>query len=225
MTHSDARGEVEVLAPAWIFEELHPAPAAEEVFHKLSTLPHCLYLDSARRDRELGRYSFVTADPFEYFESPVSSHTEDSLADLGRRMAAFSSATIAGLPPFQGGAAGLLSYDFAHRLERLPSARQDEFNVPAMAIGLYDVVVAFDHFADRAWIISQGFPEREPILRRRRAVQRAELFRKWLETPLANAEARSSILHGVRSACVRMTSWQSNIAVPHRLSEPPTDRG
>ncbi len=191
MTLSDARSGT--MLETCVVEELSPAPAAEEVFRKLSALPHCLYLDSARRDQELGRYSFVTADPFEYLEVPVSPHDDDPLADLARRMASFSAPTIPGLPPFQGGAAGLLSYDFAHRLERLPAARIDEFDVPAMAIGLYDVVVAFDHFAGRAWIISQGFPEQEPNSRRRRAVQRAQKFCRWLEAPIQNGKTRSPV--------------------------------
>jgi len=221
MTLINARSDV--ATPAWIIEELNPAPAAEDVFLRLSALPHCVYFDSARRDRELGRYSFVTADPFEHIEAPVSqgrglapSHAlaartwavggsvpvpvplEDPLADLGRRMAEFSCGTIAGLPPFQGGAAGLLSYDFAHRLERLPPAQRDEFDVPATAMGLYDVVVAFDHFADRAWIISQGFPEREPRSRRRRAVQRLQQFRKWLDAPLGNSQTQINKASGPR---------------------------
>jgi para-aminobenzoate synthetase component 1 len=214
MTLSNIRSGT--MSETCVVEELRPAPVAEEVFRKLSALPHCLYLDSARRNRELGRYSFVTADPFEYFEAPVLRvrglapsqgavgttsavygsvpvpvRLDDPLADLGRRMAGFSVPTIPGLPPFQGGAAGLLSYDFARRLERLPAARRDEFDMPAMAIGLYDVVVAFDHFASRAWIISQGFPEQEPDSRRRRAVQRAQQFRGWLKAPHENGETRS----------------------------------
>jgi para-aminobenzoate synthetase component I len=79
---------------------------------------------------------------------------------------------LAGLPPFQGGAAGLFSYDLGRSLERLPTPRTDEFGVPALAVGLYDVVVAFDHADGRAWIISQGFPETEPSRRQRRARQR-----------------------------------------------------
>ncbi len=81
------------------------------------------------------------------------------MAELARRMDPFSGAAIVGLPPFQGGAAGLLSYDLARQLEPLPRPRFDEFSVPALAVGLYDVVVAWDHVADRAWIISQGFPQ------------------------------------------------------------------
>ncbi len=73
-----------------------------------------------------------------------------------------------------------MSYDLGRSLERLPSPAFDEFGVPALAIGLYDVVLAVDHLERRAWIVSQGFPETEPVARRRRAAQRLEQFRTWL---------------------------------------------
>ncbi len=92
----------------------------------------------------------------------------------------FAAAAVAELPPFQGGAAGLLSYDLGRSLERVPAAAVDEFGVPALAMGLYDVVVAFDHVAGRAWIISQGLPETEPSRRRRRAAERLAQMRGWL---------------------------------------------
>ena len=81
-----------------------------------------------------------------------------------------------GLPPFQGGAAGLFSYDLGRSLERVPPPKADEFGVPALAVGFYDVVVAFDHAAGRAWIISQGFPEIEPRAAQRRAAERLARF-------------------------------------------------
>ena len=46
--------------------ELRPAPTPVDVFRALSGLPHCLFLDSAQRHPTLGRYSYVTADPFAY---------------------------------------------------------------------------------------------------------------------------------------------------------------
>ena len=84
------------------------------------------------------------------------------------------------MPPFQGGAAGLFSYDLGRSLERLPPPKSDEFGVPALAVGLYDVVVALDHVAGRAWIVSQGFPEVEPSRRRRRAAERLAEVRDWI---------------------------------------------
>jgi len=153
----------------------------EEAFARLAALPHCLFFDSARRDPLLGRYSFLTADPFDYFERPADG--ADALAELQQRLAACSSPTIDELPPFQGGAAGLFGYDLAHAFERVPRPRIDEFKIPALAIGFYDVVLAVDHLEHRAWIISQGFPAADPAERRRRAAERLEQFRAWLEAP------------------------------------------
>ena len=76
------------------------------------------------------------------------------------------------LPPFQGGVAAMLGYELGRTLEAIPSAQYDDLQTPALAAGLYDVVVAFDHEAARAWIVSQGFPETVPAARRARAEAR-----------------------------------------------------
>jgi len=168
----------ELPAVGALVEELVPAPDPEYAFLCACGLPHCLFLDSALRDPRLGRYSFVTADPFDYLELPPD--RTHGLALLKRRMARFRTETLPGLPPFQGGAAGLLGYDLGRSLETLPDPAINEFQVPALAVGFYDWVVAFDHVEDRAWIISQGFPELRPDHRRRRAAQRLEAVRGLL---------------------------------------------
>ncbi len=175
-----------------IVEELRPAPDAEQVFLRLAALPHCLFLDSARREPTLGRYSFVTADPFDFIveRGPASGDSVNAFARLAALLSDFRAPRLPDLPPFQGGAAGLFSYDLAQQLERLPAARYDEFGVPAMAVGLYDVVVAFDHATDRAWIISQGLPERDPDRRRARAAARLKQFQTWIGTHQPTASAR-----------------------------------
>jgi para-aminobenzoate synthetase component 1 len=171
-------------AIAPLVEELRPAPDPEDVFVRLSGRPHCLFLDSALRDTELGRYSFVAADPFDYLELPADG--SDHLAALALRMNGMGAARVPGLPPFQGGAAGLLGYDLGRSLERLPRPRYDEFGVPAMAVGFYDCVVSFDHATGQAWVVSQGLPAADPALRRRRAETRLAQMRQWLaEKPAA----------------------------------------
>lgn len=146
-------------------------------FRRLAQKPHCAFLDSARRSGELGRYSFVVADPFEI----IGGDAKDPLQSLAKRLALFSSIAKQGLPPFQGGAVGLFSYDLNHSLEVIPSARFDEFQTPSMFVGLYDVVLAFDHVTDGAWLISQGFPETVDSRRASRSRDRAELFLSWLQ--------------------------------------------
>ncbi|MBI3465034.1 MAG: hypothetical protein HY000_18555, partial [Planctomycetes bacterium] len=69
-------------------QELRPAPEAVAVFTRLCRRPHCLFLDSARRDAALGRYSFVAADPFSYWERGVGER--DALGELAARLSQFS---------------------------------------------------------------------------------------------------------------------------------------
>ncbi len=170
-----------------VVEELRPAPDAVEVFKRLSGLPHCIFLDSARRDPTLGRYSFVAADPFEFIEVPAVQAEGDAFTKLAQRVGNYLTRAIPELPPFQGGAAGLFSYDLSRQLEQVPRPRFDEFQAPLLAVGFYDVVVAFDHWKDRAWIVSQGWPEIDPDRRDRRAVTRLEQFRGWLARPTSNS--------------------------------------
>ena len=155
---------------------------AEALFVRLAGLPHCLFLDSARREPTLGRYSFLAVDPFDYFELPADG--SDGLAELSRRITLWKTRTIERIPPFQGGAAGLFGYDLGQSLENVSRPRFDEFQTPALAIGLYDVMLAIDHVLDRAWIISQGFPEVERGARRRRAAERLAQLRGWLDGTL-----------------------------------------
>ncbi len=167
------------IEPAVLVEPLPPALDPESVFMRCCDLSYCLFLDSALAHPTLGRYSFVAADPFETLVVPVGG--SDALDRLADRLAAMRSNTIPDLPPFQGGAAGLFSYDLGRQLETLPSPRYDEFGLPAMAVGLYDVVFAFDQVDQRGWIVSQGLPETEPHRRRARASRRIAEARQWLE--------------------------------------------
>ncbi len=153
-----------------LVEEIERTPGAEELFRRMAGLPHCLFLDSAMVHPTLGRYSFLAADPFDFVQVPADG--SDALARLDVRLKRFAADRVEGLPPFQGGAAGLFGYDLGRSLERVPTSATDEFGVPALAVGLYDVVVALDHVDGRAWIISQGFPEIEPARRERRAAER-----------------------------------------------------
>jgi para-aminobenzoate synthetase component 1 len=161
--------------------ELHPVPDVESALLRLATKPHCLLLDSALRDPQLGRYSFLAADPFEWFTATAGDG--DVLGQLDERLRRWPATARPDLPPFQGGAAGLFGYELSRSLEQIAPARFDEFGMPALAIGLYDVVLALDHREHRAWLVAQGFPETAPSRRLRRAQQRTEEFRTWLSAP------------------------------------------
>jgi para-aminobenzoate synthetase component I len=187
-----------------LVEELSPHIEPWQAFRLLAGLPHVVFLDSAMLHPQLGRYSYVTADPFEWLTTrgpltPGPSPSErgegrmgaalqgggeggmgDPLNWLQRQLAEYPTAGLEGLPPFQGGAIALFGYDLCHRLERLPRPALDDFKTPEMAVGLYDWVVAFDHRENRCWLISTGWPAANPRQRRKRAAERSRQVRQWL---------------------------------------------
>jgi para-aminobenzoate synthetase component 1 len=166
-----------------LVEELAPAPEPWEAARRLAHLPHLLLLDSAAEDSPLGRFSFVTADPFDWLRTRGGD--DDPFPRLAAWLARCRAESVPGLPPFQGGAAGLFGYDLCHHVERLPRPRFDEFALPDLALGLYDWVLAFDHRAKRTWLVSTGLPEPRPWRRRRRAAERLREVRRRLQGPPA----------------------------------------
>ncbi len=156
-----------------------------DVFCRLVHLPHTIFFDSAEQDSKQGRYSFVAADPFTWLTS--SADESDPLEELRTAWRQYPSVARKDLPPFQGGAAGMFGYRLSHSWEKLPDAPIDDLPVPDLAVGLYDVVIAFDHVQGQAWILSQGFPETTPPARRERATSRLAEMQKLLRSPPAPA--------------------------------------
>ncbi|MGF1608814.1 MAG: aminodeoxychorismate/anthranilate synthase component I, partial [Kiloniellales bacterium] len=145
-------------------------------FAPLAEAPCALYLDSALSVVRLGRYSFIAADPFHILESRDGSLSLDGrnwsgkpFVALRALLAQFPQRRLPQLPPFQGGAAGYFGYDLGRHLERLPAPRDDRADFADLQLGLFDCVAAFDNLAQRAWIVSSGYPEREERARRARA--------------------------------------------------------
>ena len=97
----------------------------------------------------------------------------DALAQVAALLGPHRTNAIAGLPPFQGGVAGYLAYDWGRVLERLPPNRYDDLELPDAVLGIYDWVIAWDHRASRAWLISTGIPETNEAARSQRAEDRA----------------------------------------------------
>lgn len=185
MTDAASATEPRTLA-APACRELPTGTLPLSVFRALESRGHVVWFDSAMPHATLGRYSFVAADPCEWISVPADG--SNALGRLQQQLEQWPGARLPGLPPFQGGAAGLLGYELCHSLERLPRPQCDEFGAPALAMGIYDVVVAFDHQQERAWIISQGLPETDVDKRAKRAAARLQQFWGWIASaPLAPA--------------------------------------
>ena len=135
--------------------ELTQAPEPALCCERLAGWPLRLFLDSATPNARLGRYSFLTADPVALVQSKgaraevhdvVNGSTRvvdgDVLAQVSEILRPHRCDAVPGLPPFQGGAAGYLAYDWGRVLERIPENRYDDLALPDAVLGIYDWVIA-----------------------------------------------------------------------------------
>ena len=163
-----------------LVRELTPPPDPVTCVERLTGLSHRVFLDSAAIGPRLGRYSFVTADPVMVIRSRggrtwVETSTDhgqgatgyggeardvtadgDALAAVRRVLAPAMTPPVPGLPPFQGGVVGYIAYDWGLTLERLPAPRFDDLDLDDVVFGVYDWVLAWDHAASKAWLVSTG---------------------------------------------------------------------
>lgn len=186
-----------------------------DAVERLKGLPNLTLLDSAMEHATLGRFSFVAADPFATFryEDGVATWNGEEVARGGHsalrvlkdRLGQYRQPNVPGLPPFQGGAAGYLGYDFGRALERLPTPERLQPGVPDVLLHFYDVVLAWDHREGKAVLISTGWPETDPAARERRAAERASAF----EARLAMAAEPADEAGGTAEL-----NWTSNFTRP-----------
>ena len=160
---------------------LVPAPDPFDTCARFSGLPYLLFLDSSAQGA-LSRYSFLAADPVAVARTP------EAARELLR---AERPNPLAGLPPFQGGIAGYLGYDWGAELERVQRPAPDGITpqIPDVALAYYDWVIAWDHLEAKAWLIS-GERSAAPIdAVRERLLARVPAVRR---SPAAAAAPRSN---------------------------------
>jgi para-aminobenzoate synthetase component 1 len=136
---------------------------------RFSGCPHLLFLDSSAQGA-LSRYSFLAADPVAVVRTPEAAR---------QLLRSHGLAPIPGLPPFQGGIAGYLSYELGAEAEHVAHPPADRYTpqLPDAQLALYDWVIAWDHLEGKAWIVSTGIGEG-------RARERLDWVRQRLGAPV-----------------------------------------
>ena len=128
----------------------------------LAGLPHPFMLHSALPDARTdgprrARWTFFGADPFAVFRGGDHAAAIETWRQVAAR-APHSHGQQAPGVPFTGGAVGYWAYDYARRLETVPSLAADDLGLPDFVMALYDVVGAYDHDMRQTWLFSTGLP-------------------------------------------------------------------
>ncbi len=167
----------------------------EYCFRRLSSLPGCVWLDSSLTLNNLGRYSYLAADPVTTLR--IDKAYPQALETVSRFCQRFYRPASPDLPPFQGGWMGWFGYELGACFERLPEFRYNEFQFPLAALGLYDVVLAWDHARGQSWLISQGIPK-SGKQRELQAYRRMQQFLAQLESDDSAKPSRPVTAIGTR---------------------------
>jgi para-aminobenzoate synthetase component I len=191
-----------------VVHELSSAPEPFAALAALALWSEPVLLESARREGPRSRYSFLSADPLWSHTRQAARYGEDPFAQVRSRLASLCVPAVEGLPPFQGGAIGLLSYESGGCWERLPAPPHNEFGIPDCVLRIYDWVLAWDHEQDRAWIIAHSGGGMPPQVRIHALV---ELLRNAEVAPLATA-AMCSTLTIQTTQRLLTGGWTSNFS-------------
>lgn len=172
-----------------------------DIFSRFAEKTGAIFLDSAEWHRDCGRYSFIAVDPFYTLSSKngvVTFNDQIFTANpfhvLQDHLAQFKFDTDPCLPPFQGGVAGFFAYDLYQHLENIPLHQMDDLACPDLALGFYDIVIAFDHEIKRAWICSSGLPEKKEPARKKRAKERLHAILRIMNEPKCNSLLPHSLI-------------------------------
>jgi len=184
-----------------LIEEIELPLSPPEAFKLLKDNRFSFFLDSGMDPHKLGRYSFMSSNPFLVVSSRGSEITitrgaeQSSLQGnpfdvLNHFLEVYRLESDSPPVPFIGGAVGYFSYDLCHFIERLPTTAIDDLQLPECYFGFYDLILAFDNQQGKAYIISTGFPEMREPERTERAAQRLnEMKDKLAEMPRHDTEA------------------------------------
>ena len=134
-------------------------------FHKLDTGDAACLFESVIGGEKVGRYSFLSAEPYLRLEARGQQVTiirgeqretftsDDPLEELRRRVQAVQAVTLPELPPFVSGAVGYAGYDTVRYAEHLPHAPHDDRQLPDLAFAFYDHMVVFDNVNKTSYVV------------------------------------------------------------------------
>ncbi len=185
-----------------LIETLSFTPDTMELYKKFHHLPYTVFLDSSMRHARLGRYSFITGDPFLVFSSKgrkcylrtakETTVLKDNPFDLLQKLIKkYRIKNTPHTPPFPGGVAGYFSYDMGGHLENLPDDTLDDINFPDCCLGFYDWSLIIDHQAETTHLVSTGFPLQDKELREEKAATRLKEIKSIFYGKPAPAESIS----------------------------------
>lgn len=132
-----------------MIKEINTKLSAFEIFTLFKDEKDSFILDSAMDKNKLGRYSFISSNPFKTLKYKNSE--ENPLNYLQEELNKYKVENNTHIP-FIGGAVGYLSYDLGNYIEKLPQTAKKDLDVYDLYFGFYDYVIVVDHLEEKTYI-------------------------------------------------------------------------
>lgn len=156
--------------------EINTGLSSFEIFTIFKDEKDSFILDSAMDPNKLGRYSFISSNPFKVLK--YKNNEENPLNNLQYELKKYKVKNNTHLP-FVGGAVGYLSYDLGNYLEKLPKTAKDDTNVYDLYFGFYNYVIVIDHLEGKTYIATPDLD-----------IEKEKTILKLVEEKIKNAEIR-----------------------------------
>ncbi|QCX32823.1 anthranilate synthase component I [Caloramator sp. E03] len=132
-------------------------------------------LESVFSEKEIGRYSFIGAQPYmsikSYGEEILICRGAEEIKSKGKVLDCIkkyieSDYESLGLDiPFTGGAVGYIGYDVIRQYEKIPNKNKDEIDVPEAFLMFYKTFICYDHFRHKMILVYNVFEDDEADLK------------------------------------------------------------
>jgi anthranilate synthase component 1 len=155
-------------------------------FLALENKAGAVLLESAVKDKDVGRYSLLATQPFATFES----NDFDGLRSMVKSLRLPASPDY---PPMVGGTIGFCTYDAVRLFEEIPDRHPDRNALPDLYFMFHSIHIAFDHFKNSLFIsvIQELSSDAEKDYRM--AMEKIQEIRGILKTPLPDEEVAPGI--------------------------------